>query len=206
MTTSGSQRGFTLLELLLVMLILALVAAFTIPALTGLTRAGDLNSASRLVTNLLTVARSEAINRRVLIRFEIATAWPPDTNAAYRKITLVQHDATAGTDTQLTAWETLPSGVTFQPQDPSPGNGSYFFSLSQTQTPSLKVGTQNVATSYIEFLPTGALNVTPSNSPVRLRLVPGFLASAGTVKLTSATNWFETSVDGIVGRIKTSRP
>ena len=202
----STDNAFTLLELLLVILILAVVASFTLPAIVGLTRSGDLNSAGRLVTNLLTAARSEAINRRALIRFEIATTWPPDANSAYRKITIVQHDPAAATDIQLTGWDTLPSGVTFQPQDPTPGTGSYFFALNQTQTPSLKIGAQTVATSYVEFLPTGALNVSPTSSPVRIRLVPGFLASANSITLTSTNNWFDTSVDGIVGRIKVSRP
>lgn len=200
--------AFTLLELLIVMAVIILLLAFTIPAVTGLSKSNSLNSGGRIVANLLTIARSEAINRRALIRFEIATDWPGDFSSAYRKITLVQHDLTTGTDTQLTKWETLPTGVIFQPQDPSPGSGAYFFALNQTQTPPLKTGTQDVPTSYIEFLPTGALNVTPANSPVRLRVVPGFLpsATATSVTLTGSNNWFETSVDSLVGRIKISRP
>lgn len=201
-------RAFTLLELLVVMGIIVLVLAFSVPAITGLSKSGNLNTGGRVISNLLTAARSEAINHRALIRFEVATAWPNDFSSAYRKFTLVQHDVATGNDTQLTRWETLPAGLIFQPQDPSPGSGSYFFALNQTQTPALKIGGQDVATSYIEFLPTGALNVSPSNSPVRLRLVPGFLpsATATSVTMTSATNWFETSVDGLVGRIKISRP
>jgi prepilin-type N-terminal cleavage/methylation domain-containing protein len=200
------QFGFTLLELLIVVAIIILVLSFSIPAVTGLTRSNNLNSGGRLVSNLMSIARSEAINRRALIRFEVATDWPNDSSASYRKITLVQHDASTGTDTQLTKWETLPDGVTLQPQDPNPGTGAYFFTLNQTQTPALKIGGQNVTTQYIEFLPTGAVNVAPANSPVRLRVVPGYFASANAVTTTSSTNWYDMAVDAIVGRIKTSRP
>jgi hypothetical protein len=188
-------------------IILLLVAAL-VPAVTSLSKSNSINTAGRMVSNVLTVARSEAINRRALIRFEVATSWPGDTEAAYRKFTLVQHDLTSGIDTQLTKWETLPAGVIFNPQDPTPGSGSYFFILNQVQTPPLKSGTQTIPTVYIEFLPTGALNVTPASSPVRLRMVQGFLASATATSVTSTgtSNWFETSVDSLVGRIMITRP
>ena len=187
-------------------IILLLVAAL-VPAVTSLSKSNNINSAGRMVSNVLTVARSEAINRRGLIRFEVATSWPGDPDAAYRKFTLVQHDLTSGADTQLTKWETLPAGVIFNPQDPG-GVGSYFFVLNRVQTPALTSSTQTIPTVYIEFQPTGALNVPPANSPVRLRMVQGFLASAGatSVTTTGASNWFETSVDSLVGRIKIARP
>ena len=68
--------AFTLLELLIVMGIIVIVLGFTIPVVTGLSKSNNLNSGARLVANLLTIARSEAINRRALIRFEVATTWP----------------------------------------------------------------------------------------------------------------------------------
>jgi hypothetical protein len=192
---------------MVVMGIILLLVAALVPAVTSLSKSNSINTAGRMVSNVLTVARSEAINRRALIRFEVATSWPGDPDAAYRKFTLVQHDLTSGADTQLTKWETLPSGVIFNPQDPTPGSGSYFFILNQVQTPPLKSGTQSIPTVYIEFLPTGALNVTPASSPVRLRMVQGFLAASATsVTSTGASNWFETSVDSLVGRIVITRP
>jgi type II secretory pathway pseudopilin PulG len=201
-------RSFTLIELLVVMGIIILLVAALVPAVTSLSKSNNINTAGRMVSNVLTVARSEAINRRALVRFEVATSWPSDPEAAYRKFTLVQHDLNSGADTQLTKWETLPAGVIFNPQDPTPGAGSYFFILNQVQTPALKSGTRTIPTVYIEFLPTGALNVAPASSPVRLRMVQGFLASATATSVTSTgtSNWFETSVDSLVGRIKIVRP
>src|SRR5436305_2062157 len=99
-----------------------LLVSFAVPAVTSLSKSNNLAGAGRVVANMLTVARSEAINRRALIRFEIATDWPTEPRSAYRKFTLVQHDPATGTDTQLTGWETLPSGTVFQPQDPLGGS------------------------------------------------------------------------------------
>lgn len=193
---------------MVIMGIILLLVAALVPAVTSLSKSNSINTAGRMISNVLTVARSEAINRRALIRFEVATSWPGDPGAAYRKFTLVQHDLTSGVDTQLTKWETLPAGVIFNPQDPTPGSGSYFFVLNQIQTPAITSGTQTIPTVYIEFLPTGALNVAPASSPVRLRMVQGFLASATATSVTSTGpgNWFETSVDSLVGRIKIVRP
>jgi prepilin-type N-terminal cleavage/methylation domain-containing protein len=207
-TNVPERSAFTLLELLVVIGIMSLLLVAVVPAVTSLSNSNNLNAAGRMVANSLAVARSEAINQRTLIRFEVVTDWPNDPAAAYRKFTLVQHDLTTGIDKQLTKWETLPEGLIFNPQDPTPGSGSYFFSLNQTQNPKLTSGGQQVTTTYIEFLPTGALNVAPSNSPVRLRLVQGYLPSPGSTSatLTGASNWFEASVDSLVGRIRIVRP
>src|SRR5438132_7643058 len=79
----GKAAGFTLLELMVVIAVIIILLSLTIPAVTGLTKSSNLNSGARLVANLLSIARSEAINRRTLIRFEVATYWPNDTTAPY---------------------------------------------------------------------------------------------------------------------------
>ena len=61
--------GFTLLELMVVLAILLVIAGFAVPALTTLSGGNGLSSGGRIVANLLTVARSEAINRHASIRF-----------------------------------------------------------------------------------------------------------------------------------------
>jgi prepilin-type N-terminal cleavage/methylation domain-containing protein len=208
-TCHGSlSSAFTLIELMVVIGIILLLVTAIVPAISSLTKSNSLNAAGRLVANSLTVARSEAINRRALIRFEVATSWPGDPDAAYRKFTLVQQDLATATGNQLTKWESLPAGVIFNPQDPTPGSGSYLFGLNQVQNPALTSGGQTIPTVYVEFLPTGAINVSTANSPVRMRLVQGFLASsaATSVTMTGPNNWFEASVDSLVGRIKIARP
>lgn len=207
------RPAFTLIEMLVVLSVIGILLVAVIPAVIGLSSSNNVNTGGRLIDNLLTVARSEAINRRTLVRFEIATDWPNDLSSAYRKITLVQHDIVTGSDSQISKWETLPTGIIFKIQDPlgmppPAGSGKYFFDLGQQQNPKLKFLGSDVSTSYIEFAPTGALNVGFSDSPVRLRMVQGFLAAVGNadVTTTGATNWIEAEVDALVGRIRLTRP
>lgn len=190
--------AFTLLELLVVMGIIAILLVLVVPAVTTLSKADNLTTAGRIVSNLLTVARSEAINSRSLIRFEIATTWPSEAANAYRKVVVTKHDSTTGVDTPLTNWQALPTGVVFQ--DPSTLAGA------QKQNPALTFGGQQITSYYIEFQPTGALTIDPSLSPVTFRLVPGFVDGANGPKATSTTNWFDISTDAIVGRVAITRP
>ena len=111
---SALLSGFTLLELLVVIGLMSLLLVAVVPAVTSLSKSNNINTAGRMVANSLTIARSEAINQRTLIRFEVVTDWPNNPAAAYRKFTLVQHDLTSGTDKQLTKWETLPDGTDLQ--------------------------------------------------------------------------------------------
>jgi len=208
-----ADQAFTILELVVVVAIMILVASFMAPAVTTLTQTNKLTTSGRLVSNLLTIARSEAINRRAIIRFEVATDWPNDASSAYRKFALVLHDISTGTDTQISKWETLPSGVILKIQDPlgsSPpsGSGKYLFALNQTQSPPLKVGGADVSTNFVEFNASGAVVAASQDSPVRMRLVEGFLASSNATDVTiqNAANYFDVSVDALVGRIKVTRP
>jgi prepilin-type N-terminal cleavage/methylation domain-containing protein len=207
--SAKNSIGFTLIELLVVMALIGVILAFTIPAIVGTSRAGNVSSAGRQLSNVLTVARSEAINRRALIRFTVATDWP-DKNYAYRKFTILQHDVETGTDTQLMGWETLPTGTIFQSQDPdananpAPG-GKYFFDLNQTQN--VKFAGKDIATAYIEFTATGGLNMNLADSPVRLRIDQGVYDTKNSaIILTGPNNWYEASIDGLIGRIRLLRP
>src|SRR2546423_7119979 len=60
-TTSCKQSGFSLMELMLVIAIMIIVAAFIAPAFTSLKSAGDVTSAVYNIGGLLEQARSYAM-------------------------------------------------------------------------------------------------------------------------------------------------
>jgi prepilin-type N-terminal cleavage/methylation domain-containing protein len=192
--------GFTLLELMVVLAILVLIAGFAVPALTTLSGSSGLTSGGRIVANLLTVARSEAINRRTSIRFEVATNWPPDSTQAYRKIALVQSP-----NTQITGWQTLPTGIAI---NSSSSVGKYFFSIAQAQNPKLTLGGQQITTSYLEFTPNGAPNVDPASAPVTFLVVPAYIGNKSPTQIVgvAGVDYYAVDVDALVGKTQVRRP
>jgi len=197
--------GFTLLELMVVLAIILLVAGFTIPALTGLSGGNNLSAGGRVVANLLTVARSEAINRRAPIRFQVATSWPADPTQAYRKIALVQHDPVANSDTQITGWHTLATGIAINSNN---SVAKYFFSVAQAQNPKLTLGGQQITTSYIEFTPSGAPNVDPASAPVTFLVVPAYIGNKSPTQIVgvAGVDYYAVDVDALVGKTQVRRP
>lgn len=74
-----TSRGFTLIELVLVMLIIGLLLALVAPSLGGLLRSNQLDSAARTVAAMLKEARtraaSEARPYRLVIDTQESTCW-----------------------------------------------------------------------------------------------------------------------------------
>jgi Tfp pilus assembly protein FimT len=164
----------------------------------------NLSTGGRVVANLLTVARSEAINRRAPIRFQVATTWPSDSSQAYRKITLVQHDPSTNTDTQITEWQTVPKGASIHPSN----SAKYFFSVAQAQNPKLTLGGQQITSSYLEFTPTGAPNVNPASAPVTCLVVPTYNTSKTPAQIVGVAgmDYYAIDVDALVGKPLVRRP
>ncbi len=218
--------AFSLIELLVVMAIVVVMLGLAVPAMTTISKSSNLNNAGRLFSNLLTIARSEAINQRTIVRVEVATDWPPDSTYRYRKATLTKavFVPTAGTTgagqyvyRQFTGWETIPDGIVFEPSDPAGGSptadgSKYLFdsvTLGNSNT-TLTIGSETVPTIYLAFTPTGAISPSSGNIvPVRARLTEGFVPSGTTTIIHThkgSPNWFDIRVNALVGRIEIGRP
>jgi prepilin-type N-terminal cleavage/methylation domain-containing protein len=228
------RAGFSLLELLIVMAIIVIVLAFTVPAVTSLSKSNSMNTGGRLVANILTGARSEAINQRHLVQIRVATKWmslssgTEDTSASYRKFSVWRlpqpDDSQQSVDPsdpyiQISKWETLPAGVTFE-ADPSTYGftvntsdpkypGTYFLDpvLANRRT-GVKTAGATVDIAWVEFSPTGAVNLSGAlPSRVYLLVTEGFWnGTSTTVTHASHPNWLAATVDVLVGRINVMRP
>ena len=71
---SRPMRGYTLLELLVTLAIVAILATLAAPAFTSLIETQRVRSASNTLVNSLNLARSEAVTRNATIKLEKSAA------------------------------------------------------------------------------------------------------------------------------------
>lgn len=217
------RNGFTLAEILTVLVIIAIVLSIAIPAVTNLTKASALNYAAREVSNAMSLARQYAITQRTTTR----VVFPYDGTGALNHPDMWYHTyAVMANPTPtvptgwkyVTKWEYLPAGVVFL-RDPLPTAPSVVGALNNPNSlayqvnlpfPDTAVPTDLGTLSYIEFAPTGAatpLAVAISQAGT-LTMQEGFIDNNGLPQATpiNPPNYRIFVVDAIVGRIQTITP
>src|ERR1039457_6253592 len=112
------KAGFTLIEMLTVIVIIAIILGIGVPTFTNLMKSGGLTGASREVANALGLARQYAITHRTTTQvvFSYSGTLVPLINADttnrcpwYQSYAVV--DVKAGT--YISKWEHLPMGTVF---------------------------------------------------------------------------------------------
>ena len=213
MKTTPSQRkffrarpefaGFTLVELLVVMALMVIMVGLVAPAVNNIGQANSLSGGGRLVGNLLTIARSEAINQRTRVQLRIVTklqSGTDDLSVHYRKMSLwkLAQSGASGSYVPISKWETLPDGVLFEPSlnpltKSAPSYvfasgtstfGTYFLNTNTLNNPNpssgstpVTIGAGNYNYVWIEFSPTGGTTMPIPPSTVSLLLVEGIMPS-----------------------------
>jgi uncharacterized protein (TIGR02596 family) len=92
---SFRRSGFTLLELLVVISMIAVIASFTMPGLTTFLKAKQVSMGSQMLLSNLSLARQTALasNRKVEVRFyRYADPNLPGSGRAFRALQLFQYD------------------------------------------------------------------------------------------------------------------
>jgi len=101
MTGRGTARGFTLIELMVVIAVAAVISAAALPALRGVSGANAKQSAGEVAGSLRYLFDTAALRHttcRLAIDFENRTFWP---ECAPRAVTLAQQDAPSRVSREL---------------------------------------------------------------------------------------------------------
>lgn len=213
---SRQGRGFTLVELLAVLALIALMVTLTVAALSGLGRATALTTAGAKVAGAISLARQNAMGRNVLTALII----PTDTSRedCYRAYTIYELPARedgslAGSADwrQLTKWETLPKGVII-----SPHAGTQLTSSSDPALPAFPaIQRQNQTLheyKYVLFSPTGSVTKPSFPQAPKVRLAEGFWEKNSASPTYTRpgehgepANYFDIAVVSATGAIKIDR-
>jgi prepilin-type N-terminal cleavage/methylation domain-containing protein len=222
-----TTRGFSLVELLAVIAMISVLLGLTVPAVRGFTSSSSLNTGVRKMADLLNLARSEAIARHSVVRFAVVTDWPGKPEAALRKASLWNWDPELEQFVQLTNWEELPQGLTFETYLPEYIKGADYASVDGSTVRgdsvldpefsgaaefSIPSPDGTITARFVEFLPSGNARIPGGNARRAIFVtVPAFASGDGELTYTAAsdgqpTTWAQVNLDTLTGRIQVLQP
>src|SRR4029450_6210922 len=160
MRQTRDVRGFSLIEMVLVVAIIAVVSAIAVPQILTSSRQMRLSGAARLVERELQTARMKAVksNRPIRVRFNCPSA------RQYRSVELLGSPQSPAANHA----DSSPATPCTPPTYPYPDNAPDFFAIPNNDGPlqrlPLEVSFGTVQT--IEFWPNGSAHVQGGTNPL----------------------------------------
>jgi len=126
---SGDQRGYTALELMMIIIIMGVLMSMAMPAFTKLAASHRANSAADQLADLVRLLRAKAIDDGE--QFVLTWNTGAETYAAY---TDVDQDESVGDDDTLVRATAMPQGVDLEMDDdnPFPSSQVIFYGSGKT--------------------------------------------------------------------------
>lgn len=199
-------RGFTLVELLTVMALIALLASLSLPALQGV-KSRNLVNGGNMVADLIQQARQNSMSRGVCTALVMITDKKADWNNRLFMLADLAPGATKWN--QVSPWFELPEGIVV---DNDKTNSTFFVSLpalpqALNLPPRRGEGITASQCAYQVFTPSGGLSDSAgmANEPQVLRLVQGML-NGGQLQKTAQENYYDVIINRFTGIAKVDRP
>lgn len=206
-------KGFSLLELLTVITILAITTALLIPAVSNFGKAGNLTSAGNQLTSLATQARQNSITKGALTALLLANEGSGSRRATSLWELRPREDGSIPQSSdwvQASRWTLLPEGtaVDTQKTNLADQNASLVPAL-----PSFRYnGTLLRNYALVIFKPDGSLFPIGNVAVPRMRVVEGIIENASTIRYTrpaetggEPANFYDITLLPASGRLKIDR-
>ena len=154
------QRGFSLIEMVIVLLIIAIVAAFVVPQIMSYMRMYRLGVGGRNVATALQRARYLATSNNTLAGIFVAELQRAD---------IEQYDPQGKTPPQNKGGVLLPSGVTFASDAPKQiaFDGRGVITPMPKESPTIRINGPNGYYLFVIVSPTGQVTVSETKQDER---------------------------------------
>lgn len=201
-----SRRGFSLIELLTVIAMMAVLTTLVAPAFNNLGKSSLLSAEGNRVFNLVNYAGQNSISKNAMTALVVID---PQSGSAYRAFALFECLPESTDWKQISPWETLKDGIVLDPSTFSTFTDSS--TQPQPALPLMRYRNGTVGTyKYVVFLPNRSLL---QNTSAQLKLAEGIVPSgASTPTYTrpgtdgTPANYYAVTVLGPTGRPKIDRP
>lgn len=200
----GAMRGFSLMELLIVMVMIGIAAVLTLPSLLGTLDANRITQSGEIVAGAFSLARQSAISRNREVEVRLITS---STSGSINDFCAVQLLARQDDNTwkPITKAKPFPAGII--PWAKTDESTLMNLTETQAQTTDPRVGTAGLNYSYRAFRyyadgSTDLGTLLASQTNYFLTLVPGKQAGKGALP----ANYLTVSVQPLTGAVTVWRP
>lgn len=214
---TNRRAAFTLVELLVVILIIAIIARFAVPAVTGILRGSAITQSSQMLTDQFSLARQQALSRNRAIEMRIYQFADPEipgeavattTTWQYRGFQMFEV-LESGSAVPLASVQRLPGAVII---DPAATFSSIIAGTGQTakvpvaaKDPELprRIGRNYKYVSF-RFQPDGSTNLSPTLAGGWFLTIRNLTDKP--VGSVPPANFFTLQLDPVSGSTKGFRP
>ena len=201
------KRGFTLVEMMVVIAIIVLLGALAVPALSSLMTSYNLGNTAQAISGQLNYARQSALtsNDAIQVRFYQLTDAVHSSQVTYRAIQCFQE--TDNGTIPLTKPNIFPPGIVIS-NNTAVSTLFAGYGMTSANGPLLPI-TQNASYLYFRYRPNGQTDLTPqvgSNGTPASPCITCYSETAPIVANGLPANYVVLQLDVINGTVRVFQP